>query len=54
MTKNKETNLRKIKETNLRKIKNANIRIDDLEEERYFLSGLIRELRKELKILIRK
>lgn len=42
------------KETNLRKIKNANVRLDNLEEERALLSRLIRELRKELKILIRK
>lgn len=42
------------KETNLRKIKNANVRLDNLEEERALLSRLIRELRKELKILIRR
>lgn len=46
MTKNKETNLRKIKKLNLK--------LDDLERERAFLSCLIREVRKELKILIRK
>lgn len=44
----------KNKETNLRKIKNANVRLDNLEEERALLSRLIRGLRKELKILIRK
>lgn len=44
MTKNKETNLRKIKKVNLK--------LDDLERERALLSRLIRELRKELKILI--
>lgn len=44
----------KNKEANLRKIKNANVRLDNLEEERALLSRLIREVRKELKILIRK
>jgi hypothetical protein len=42
------------KETNLRKIKNANVRLDNLEEERALLSRLIRQIRKELKTLIRK